>query len=127
MKRAWMNVIAAVSVGAVLALGGCASTQQNSQGKVVPPEKTAAPEQNTVLKATYISDKGTRMTALFDTQAHTVTVTLPGGRTVTLPRAISGSGARYSNDRETFWEHQGVGSFWTGEKLIFQGKVEQSH
>lgn len=127
MGTAWMRVVVAISIGAVLGLGGCASTQRNSAGKEVQSKNAAAPGENTVLKATYISDKGTRMTALFDTQAHTVTVTLPGGRTVTLPRAISGSGARYSNDRETFWEHQGVGSFWIGEKLIFQGKVEQSH
>lgn len=126
MGTTWMRVVVAISIGVVLGLVGCASMQGNSTGKDVRSKSTADPGENTVPGATYISDKGTRMTALFDTQAHTVTVKLPNGRTVTLPRAISGSGARYSNDRETFWEHQGVGSFWTGERLIFQGKVEQS-
>lgn len=126
MKGIWTRLLAGISIGAVLLLAGCASTEPNPKGNDNRSEGAATGEQHRVLKATYISDVGARMTAFFDTQAQTVTVTLPDGRRVSLPRAMSGSGARYSNDRETFWEHQGVGSFWIGEKLVFQGKVEPS-
>lgn len=35
-------------------------------------------------------------------------VHLPTGRVVRLPRALSASGARYSDGHVTFWEHQGT-------------------
>ncbi len=75
-------------------------------------------------RAVYVAQDGARLSADFDNDARTVTVTLPGGKKVTLPQAPSASGARYSNGKETFWEHHGEGSFWEGEKLIFQGQVQ---
>ena len=40
---------------------------------------------------------------------HFVKVKMPDGREYTLPQAISGSGARYTDDREiVWWEHQGT-------------------
>jgi len=84
----------------------------------------AAPAAGQELSAVYVAADGKRLSAVFDTGAKTVTVTLPTGRKVTLPQAMSGSGARYTNGKETFWDHHGEGSFWEGEKLIFQGQAQ---
>jgi membrane-bound inhibitor of C-type lysozyme len=62
--------------------------------------------------------------AFFDLNLHLVRVTLPNGRIVTLPAAMLGSGARYSNGTETFWEHQGTGRFFKGETLLFEGALQ---
>ncbi|MEI8354807.1 MAG: protease inhibitor I42 family protein [Deltaproteobacteria bacterium] len=99
-----------------------------------PWEKGVAPVQRfdltvTVLPSTrttvarYLSSAGKTAAASFDLGRNLVTVTLPDGRCVTLPSAPSASGARYSDGRESFWEHQGVGRFFKGEKLIFEGAV----
>jgi membrane-bound inhibitor of C-type lysozyme len=74
-------------------------------------------------KATFVSAKGERLTVSYDHQADSVILSLPGGSTAILPRAMSGSGARYANDRMIFWEHQGEVSVWIGEKLIFRGTL----
>jgi len=76
-----------------------------------------------ITTATYRSADGKTATASYDLDRNLVTVTLPDGRRVTLPAAPSASGARYSDGRETFWEHQGSGRFFTGETLIFEGTV----
>ena len=117
-----------VVVAGVLILCGCESskTSGKSFSKNTQPGAAVALKDNSVRGAIYISGKGARLIAFFDTKADTVTITLPSGRDITLPRAISGSGARYSNDHETFWEHHGEASYWIGEKRVFQGKVEQS-
>jgi membrane-bound inhibitor of C-type lysozyme len=61
----------------------------------------------------YKSDNGERFEAkygsLSDGTLHFVKVKMPDGREYTLPQAISGSGARYTDDREiVWWEHQGT-------------------
>ena len=91
--------------------------------------KEAAPysvcmKETDIAEAVYTSEEGELLTVVFDNGARIVTLHLPDGRTVTLPQAISASGARYSNDRETFWEHHGEGAYWIGEELIFSGKAE---
>jgi len=88
------------------------------------PFSDVAPDQVRI-EARYVSATGERLVAVFDNAADTVTVTLPGGRTVTLPRAVSGSGARYSDGTDTFWDHHGEGTFTTGETTVFQGKAEE--
>jgi inhibitor of cysteine peptidase len=86
---------------------------------VVPPEqrKTAA---------CYRSGDGTTAAASFDLGRNLVTVTLPDGRSVTLPAAPSASGTRYSDGMETFWEHQGNGRFFSGEALLFEGVLQDA-
>jgi membrane-bound inhibitor of C-type lysozyme len=74
------------------------------------------------ITALYLSEKGETLTALFDTADRSVEVTLPDGEKIRLPVAVSGSGARYSNGHEVFWEHQGVGSYWVGGRLVFRGR-----
>ena len=90
-----------------------------------PPAKPAQPDAPlTVAVATYVAPDGAKLTAKFDIANAKVELTLPDGRTVVLPQALSGSGARYSNDKETFWEHQDVGTFMVGEKVTFEGRKE---
>jgi membrane-bound inhibitor of C-type lysozyme len=78
------------------------------------PENTAT--------AAYFSSRGERLTARFDMKAKKVTLTLPDGKSLTLPEAVSASGARYSDGKMTFWEHQGTATLFKGELAIFEGK-----
>ena len=71
--------------------------------------------------AAYRAGDGARLEACFDLDRNTVTVGLADGSRVVLPAAVSGSGARYSDGARTFWEHQGVGRYFVGEKLLFEG------
>jgi len=86
------------------------------QVTVVPKARTAT--------AVFRSADGKTLAATFDLEQDQVTVTLPDGRVVTLPSAPSASGARYGNDDEIFWEHQGTARFFTGDTVIFEGMVE---
>ncbi len=50
-----------------------------------------------------------RYGSLSDGSLHFVKVKMPGGREYTLHQAISGSGARYTDDRSiVWWEHHGT-------------------
>ena len=73
--------------------------------------------------AIYQSADGKVLEATFDLKLNQVQIVLPDGRKVRLPVAVSGSGARYSDGTDTFWEHQGVGSFFKGESLLFKGAL----
>jgi quercetin dioxygenase-like cupin family protein len=72
--------------------------------------------------AGYTAVDGKQLEACFDLERKKVVVRLPDAQIVSLPAAISASGARYSDDKHTFWEHQGVGRYFVGEKLLFEGK-----
>lgn len=61
----------------------------------------------------YVSESGERFVAqygsLSDKSLNFVKVRMPDGREYTLPQAISGSGVRYTDDRElVWWTHQGT-------------------
>jgi membrane-bound inhibitor of C-type lysozyme len=50
-----------------------------------------------------------RYGSLSDDSLHFVKVTMPDGRHLTLPRAVSASGERYTDERElVWWEHHGT-------------------
>jgi membrane-bound inhibitor of C-type lysozyme len=72
--------------------------------------------------AVYRTEDGRRLTARFDIPGRTVRITLPGGQTLTLPLAVSASGARYSDGASTFWEHHGRARFERGDVVIFEGE-----
>ena len=55
-----------------------------------------------VINATFVCPDGTNIPVVFNNVADEAEVTLPDG-VVTLPRAISGSGARYSDGTTTLW------------------------
>lgn len=77
--------------------------------------------------ASYVSSSGKQLEACFDRQTDTVTLRLADAEAITLPVAVSASGARYSDERRTFWEHHGVGRYYIGEALLFEGRpVEPS-
>lgn len=82
----------------------------------------AAAASETSPEAAYVSPQGQRLAARFDLPAKTVRLALPDGRTLTLPLAVSGSGARYSNGAQTFWEHQGGAIFEEDGVLLFEGR-----
>jgi membrane-bound inhibitor of C-type lysozyme len=63
-----------------------------------------APTQPT--EVTYQCAEGITIDAVFNHEDDTVTVTLPDG-TVTLPHVVSGSGAKYSDEINTFWTKGG--------------------
>ena len=88
-----------------------------------PSDQPVAAPAAVLPPVVYVSASGERLTVVFDNAARTVRVTLPGGREVTLPQAVSGSGARYSDGKETFWEHHGDGTFSVGDKVVFEGKA----
>jgi inhibitor of cysteine peptidase len=100
--------------------------------KDIPPVKTfemtadvnSSQGKKPVTSVQYLSNNGTMLTASFDPNTNQVQVTLPDGRTVLLPSAISASGARYSNAYETFWDHQGKGIYTKGDKVIFEGMLQ---
>ncbi len=61
----------------------------------------------------YRSDKGEQFVAkygsLSDGSLHFVKVKMPDGQKYTLPQVISGSGVRYTDEREiVWWTHQGT-------------------
>jgi len=90
---------------------------------VADTEGTCSSTSNAI-PAVYRSSAGKALAACFDNKQGSVSLFLPDGRKVTLPVALSGSGTRYSNEKETFWEHQGIGRFFVGETLVFEGTLQ---
>ncbi|MCX7636071.1 MAG: MliC family protein, partial [Syntrophales bacterium] len=74
--------------------------------------------------AVYVSPAGAELKACFDQAERSVTVLPPDGTPIKLPLAVSASGARYSNNEATFWEHQGTGRYFKGERLLFAGQLK---
>lgn len=64
-------------------------------------------------RVSYESETGEKFTArygsLSDDTLHFVKLKMPDGHEYTLPQAVSGSGTRYTDDREiVWWEHHGA-------------------
>lgn len=91
-------------------------------GTATQAAPAAAPAVVAMPEAVYVSSRGQRLAARFDIPGKAVFLTLPDGRTLTLPLAVSGSGARYSNGAQTFWEHQGGAIFEERGVLLFEGR-----
>lgn len=72
--------------------------------------------------ARFEAPDGRQLRARFDIPGKRVRVTLPDGARLTLPLALSASGARYSDGRATFWEHHGDVRVERDGKLIFKGR-----
>jgi membrane-bound inhibitor of C-type lysozyme len=89
-------------------------------GTFVDPSPAKSPEDTHT--AVYVSSEGKRLIARFDVKAGRVALKLPDGTGVTLPQAVSASGARYSSGAVTFWEHQGTATLYRGETTLFEGK-----
>lgn len=108
------NIIIPAIIGVLLGIGIILFMQKAS---VDMPSNT--------ITASY-SDGSSRVEAEFDNDAHTVTFTQRAVGTVTLPQAISGSGARYANEDESivFWEHQGELTITKDGETVFIGEVD---
>lgn len=75
-----------------------------------------------IVTASY-SDGASVVEASFDNAKETVTFTQSDVGTVTLPRAVSASGARYANADESivFWEHQGEVTITKDGEDVYKG------
>ena len=71
------------------------------------------------------ADGSITVAATYDKDEETVTFAYNSLGTVTLPRAVSASGARYATLDESivFWEHQGEATISQGGKVVFQGRI----
>ena len=64
-----------------------------------------------------------KLYAMYDRARKTVTLTTSDGE-VTLPQAVSASGARYTADEdedEVFWNKGANASYWKNGTLLFEG------
>lgn len=86
-------------------------------------EQSAPPKEPNIVEAHYKSSDGRVMEAKFNLEEQKVTVTPPGEKEITLPSAESASGARYSNGKQTFWEHKSIGRFIVDDKVLFEGRL----
>lgn len=91
-------------------LGGCSLLTKTPPPAVkpeLPPQSAtgSAVSQEGVIKAVFNCADGKSITAEFDNTSDQVNLTLSDGRVWTLPRAMSGSGARYANadESQVFW------------------------
>lgn len=105
------NIVIGIVVLAVIAIGAAFFITRNNDSS----------SSNTV-SASY-TDGTTMVDAMFDTDADTVTFTHVSVGTVTLPSAVSASGARYTNEDESivFWEHQNEATITKDGEDVFKG------
>lgn len=94
---------------------------QNKHEQKSDVQKTGEPN---LVQANY-SSNGNSLLVTFNNTNHTVTLNNPQTGTITLPQAISASGARYADSDENivFWEHQGEGILTVNNQEIFRGKI----
>lgn len=85
------------------------------------PHQVPADVINTV---TFVSENGQSVVATYK-KNDTVSLRLADGSTKVLPRAVSGSGARYAADGIEWWEHQGEATYAVNDKTIFAGKLKE--
>jgi len=74
-----------------------------------------------IVKATYVAEDGSVLSAEFNNNNSTVTVNMPDGTSSLLNSAPSASGARFSDGSLTFWEHQGEATVTRDETPVFKG------
>jgi membrane-bound inhibitor of C-type lysozyme len=79
-----------------------------------------------VATAVYVNPEGKTISAVFHSggKGGKVVVRMTDGREITLPLAISASGARYSDGKVTFWEHQDKATVSEGNTVLFEGDLQ---
>jgi membrane-bound inhibitor of C-type lysozyme len=118
---------AVLIVGLLLAMSGCnSSTVPRSAPSVGSlPQSATGDTGPAVVRATYVSGTGQRLSVTYDNRRQTVTLATRSGQ-VTLPRAVSASGARYTrDDSEIFWNKGSRASYWRDGRLVFEGVEEK--
>lgn len=73
---------------------------------------------------TFLSPGGEKLALVYDLKADWALLWLDDGSFFRLPRALSASGARYSDGTHTFWEHQGSGVVDMDGQVIFEGVLQ---
>ncbi len=64
---------------------------------------------------------GTVFRAQYSEDAEAVTLYMHGRPQLKLKRSRSGSGARYADNRNEFWEHQGEAKVTLGDGTVWEG------
>lgn len=72
----------------------------------------------------FVSPSGQKMVLVYDLKADWALLWLDDGRLFRLPRALSASGARYSDGNHTFWEHQGSAVVEIDGQVVFEGVLQ---
>ena len=72
----------------------------------------------------FVAPGGQILVLAYDLKADWVLLWLDDGRFFRLPRALSASGARYSDGDHTFWEHQGSASVEIDGQVVFEGVLQ---
>lgn len=90
---------------------------------LAPLTGQGAGKRDGVIHAEYACADGTTLQAGFAQDPPRVNLR-HGDKSWRLPIAKSGSGARYSNGRVTFWEHQGEATL-EGKRVSLKCKVER--
>jgi membrane-bound inhibitor of C-type lysozyme len=85
-----------------------------------PPQPTPRSRSETG-QGTFVSTNGQAVAAAYWSDG-TVTLLFPDHRRVELYRAISGSGARYTNSTAEWWEHQDEASYAVDGTNVFRGR-----
>ena len=121
----WMSLRTLMILTLMIAITACMPVQP-----VTPAAATEAPavddtDSSNVIEATFICPDGTSLDTVFDNSADTVMVALPDG-TVTLPRTVSGSGARYSDGTTTFWNKGDEALVEVDGEIPYQNCVTQN-
>jgi membrane-bound inhibitor of C-type lysozyme len=91
-----------LALACVLGLAACSPQGQPAKADAKPAEAAATDAE----VFTYVCASGKTFSVTYDEGFTTATVKADSG-TYKLPAAISGSGARYSDGKIEFWEHQG--------------------
>lgn len=97
------NLIILFALLALVSVGGCASAKEETLTVLGGEPVNYTCENGEQIVARYYS--------LSDDSLDFVKVTMPDGQELTLPNAVSASGARYTDDREWVWWTKGESAF----------------
>lgn len=96
------------------------------QGKDAVPSCTVATDSASdahPMIVTFISSSNEKVIASYEGSGDSVTLTFANGTKLTLPVAMSGSGARFERGGHEWWEHQGEATYTVNEQRQFVGKL----
>ena len=96
----------------VLVTGGCSTTTKARASIAIAGQASYLSVCGTIIHATYYTN-------------NTVNLKFPDNHSLILPIAVSGSGARYANDRYQWWEHQGEATYSIDGKVVFVGNIQK--
>jgi membrane-bound inhibitor of C-type lysozyme len=96
----------------LLVTGGCSTTTKGRASITLTGQASYLSVSGTTIHATYYTD-------------NTVNLKFSDNSSLILPIAVTGSGARYANDRYEWWEHQGEATYFIDGKVVFVGNIQK--